>query len=246
MMSWSVLPAVAALAASDGPAPIRRALQGGFGPPVAGEKLENYARVVEGTCESNHFEVVTTKEQCSKAALAFQYKITWGPNGGCKRTISAHATRIAQRFRSCPHHLPSNILNNAAADHDVVDGCSMRGSDSAFLNEVKTCEKGISTPDWVPGANGHATCACTEWQPCLCVRPFLESHWGGAVMAVLGAVALLYVRACNNSPAACFGLAPTLNAVSFHRSAAGSYSAGFRMASPAAASHYPAVSLAWC
>ena len=51
--------------------------------------------------------------------------------------------------------------------HDVVDGCSVRDKTQLFCNDKKTCVKGSSTPDWVPGANGKATCACSAWQPCL-------------------------------------------------------------------------------
>jgi hypothetical protein len=138
----------------------RRSLQGGFGPAESAKQLVSYARVVEGTCESNHFEIIITKEQCKEAASAFSLKLTWGPSGGYT---------------------------------DVVDGCSIRGSDSAFQIDAGGCVKGSSTPDWVPGAHGKATCACTEWQPCLCIRPYLDSYWGSAVVLLIAVVALLYV-----------------------------------------------------
>jgi hypothetical protein len=104
---------------------------------------------------------------------------------------------------------------------DVVDGCSIRGGTQAFQNTAGTCVLGTSTPDWVPGANGKATCSCTEWQPCLCVRPFLESHWGSAILLILGLTGALYTggglalgRSQGRRPAA--GMGPIAGRLTVH------------------------------
>ena len=77
--------------------------------------------------------------------------------------------------------------------HDVVDGCSIRGNTQAFCNTAKTCVLGSSTPEWVPGANGKATCSCTEWQPCLCERSLWGSRWGSALLVVAALILIPYV-----------------------------------------------------
>ena len=75
--------------------------------------------------------------------------------------------------------------------HDVVDGCSIRGKEQAFIIVPKGCVKGSTTPDWVPGANGKATCTCTDWQPCIC-RAAAASGWGSAFLLVFTVIGLGY------------------------------------------------------
>jgi hypothetical protein len=75
---------------------------------------------------------------------------------------------------------------------DVVDGCSIRDATQLFDNAEKTCKPGISTPEWVPGANGKATCTCTAWQPCFCRRRSLASRWGAAFLVLAAAASVLY------------------------------------------------------
>ena len=75
--------------------------------------------------------------------------------------------------------------------HDVVDGCSIRFKEQAFIIKPEECLKGSTTPDWVPGANGKATCTCTDWQPCIC-RAAAASGWGSAFLLVLTLIGLGY------------------------------------------------------
>ncbi len=76
--------------------------------------------------------------------------------------------------------------------HDVVDGCSIRGKESAFLIPPAGCVKGSPTPEWVPGANGKATCTCTDWQPCMC-RAATASGWGSAFLLVFTLIGIGYL-----------------------------------------------------
>lgn len=75
---------------------------------------------------------------------------------------------------------------------DVVDGCSIRGKTDAFLIKPAGCIKGAPTPEWVPGANGKATCTCTEWQPCMC-RASTSSGWGSIFLLMFLLVTSAYV-----------------------------------------------------
>ena len=75
---------------------------------------------------------------------------------------------------------------------DVVDGCSIRGKENAFLIPPKGCIKGHTTPEWVPGANGKATCTCTDWQPCMC-RAAAASGWGSVFLLTSAIISMGYV-----------------------------------------------------
>ncbi len=76
--------------------------------------------------------------------------------------------------------------------HDVVDGCSIRGKEQAFIIPPAGCVKGSSTPEWVPGANGKATCTCTDWQPCMC-RAAAPSGWGSMFLLVFTLIGMGYL-----------------------------------------------------